>query len=502
MRDCSATLDDFDIMLLHEDFPHLLVIATKVKATHRAIARVMNPQGDDGASTGIASTYFAATRHHDASYRPKNALLPDEILRAVERMQQVLIQKKPSDKTIIPRGLYPITDSLMEDAMIALHQEYECGQEWLIKHGDSTNAILPSMSSDAVSGFHDNRNRYDLSLSSDNSSNTATGGPITIKYAKWQTDALMNWMIDNKDQPFPDSDAIELLVHQTGLTSSQIVNWTTNVRKRNRKATCENGKKPHHFLDFLFLVHDRETKKATGAAATKGGLTISTTAEPADDDDEYRITYGESPRIQEWNFVDTSKSVPQQMSSSSGRRFVFPSEPVLVAPSSQSHGEPQIVVQAKSTLSNRFVTDGSTNVNVATTTTTNEDTIIMDISEPIPLLAPSNDDIMMDFANSWLNDNRYMDTEMQLEEEEEDDLVIPSHPVNDVAPVMMDGPILPSVTDDSHDNNGHNYNYYHGDSLSVLGNLINDDAMFMDEWALYPQQFDGVFQSLGGKQRD
>ena len=36
-----------------------------------------------------------------------------------------------------------------------------------------------------------------------------------------------------------------------------MVNWTTNVRKRNLKATVEKGKKPHHFLDFLFLADNR-----------------------------------------------------------------------------------------------------------------------------------------------------------------------------------------------------------------------------------------------------
>jgi hypothetical protein len=45
-----------------------------------------------------------------------------------------------------------------------------------------------------------------------------------------------------------------------GLTYSQVVNWTTNVRKRNLKATVEKGKKPHHFLDFLFLADNREKR--------------------------------------------------------------------------------------------------------------------------------------------------------------------------------------------------------------------------------------------------
>jgi len=53
------------------------------------------------------------------------------------------------------------------------------------------------------------------------------------------------------------------------LTYAQVVNWTTNVRKRNLKATVEQGKKPHHFIDFLFLADDREKRTiAPGNTAT------------------------------------------------------------------------------------------------------------------------------------------------------------------------------------------------------------------------------------------
>jgi hypothetical protein len=51
-----------------------------------------------------------------------------------------------------------------------------------------------------------------------------------------------------------------MLCEATGLAYTQVVNWTTNVRKRNLKATVEGGKKPHHFLDFLFLAEDREKR--------------------------------------------------------------------------------------------------------------------------------------------------------------------------------------------------------------------------------------------------
>ena len=67
-------------------------------------------------------------------------------------------------------------------------------------------------------------------------------------------------MDEHRECPFPTQDKIRELARATNLTFTQVVNWTTNIRKRNLKGTVEFGKKPHHFLEYLFLATDREKR--------------------------------------------------------------------------------------------------------------------------------------------------------------------------------------------------------------------------------------------------
>lgn len=305
--DPNIVLDDFDIMLLHEDFPHLLAIAVKAKATRRKIAIAVAAAASEKKQAGTATTNTSSVKKNKGdddqhknsrsqpptffpptTYLAKTALRPDDILGAVERMQQALLEdstddtqlttssskkkeqhppKKRSTKHQIPRGRYPITDSIMEDSMLLLQNEHECGEKWLAEHSPQTQHQLGSQSSSAC--LPQQQQQYSPPIIKRGRDDPQpqqhhhhwSRGVVAPKYSKPQTDILMNWMIEHTEAPYPDNEAVRELSACTGLTHTQVVNWMTNVRKRSLKATCEGGKKPHHFIDFLFLVRDRENKE-------------------------------------------------------------------------------------------------------------------------------------------------------------------------------------------------------------------------------------------------
>jgi hypothetical protein len=207
-------LDDVERMICHEHFPALLAKATKVKGMREKME--MNSVG---APTSNGSM-----------------LDPNQVIAAVTRMKAALSNKQDTDMPVVRKGTYPLTDSMLEESFEVLQKELERCESWYEQR----------------------------KLNAAGGKRNANGEPIVVKYAKWQTDILMNWMIEHKSHPFPDANQIKDLGDKTGLSQSQIVNWTTNVRKRNLKATVEQGKKPHHFIDFVFLANDRERREAQG----------------------------------------------------------------------------------------------------------------------------------------------------------------------------------------------------------------------------------------------
>lgn len=250
--------DDLDLLLRHVDFPKLVRLAIKVKQVR-------------------SNMVAAECCQHGSNKRAKrsnSALDPAEVMSAVQRLQEQLLSLGPTqsvlDQQVIHRGVYPITDSIVDDSLDTLQYELDRCMRAL-KQSDfrpdtaTTTAQVP---------VHEGRTTTLSTLtppaSSTRNTHTETKNPkkrsrkkdsIAVKYSKWQTDILMHWMIEHKEDPFPDQNETRKLMQLTNLSQSQVVNWTTNVRKRNRKATCEGGKKPHHFIDFLFLAQDREQRE-------------------------------------------------------------------------------------------------------------------------------------------------------------------------------------------------------------------------------------------------
>ena len=219
--------DDVDVMLKHEDFPRLLELAVEIHQLSQSIQ----------ASTGKP--------YSTQQSLPKCSLTPNETLQATLNLQEMLLSNPGGVRSTVRRGEYPITDAIMDDSLDVLTNKLQDMKRFQ-SGGRSDDASPP---------------KKKQSTKKTQKKDSKKKEAIAVKYSKWQTDILMTWMIKNKEQPFPDQKAIESLMEKTGLSHSQVVNWTTNVRKRNRKATCQGGKKPHHFIDFLFLAQDRETRR-------------------------------------------------------------------------------------------------------------------------------------------------------------------------------------------------------------------------------------------------
>lgn len=256
----SHAEDDVDILLRHCDFPRLLALATQIHHAHHRIA------------TTTGQSY---TSKQDL---PQSHLTVEDVMGMTNQFQQSLLSSShsadvviddandsPSDSTLGPtkliqRGEFPISDSIMDECLSILSRER---QDMLdVLNAISTNSsatpnIITSTEIKAAASATPEGLTATMPKSSALKPNTTMTHTdrkkkeaIAIKYSKWQTDILMNWMIQHKEEPFPDQTAITMLMEQTGLSHSQIVNWTTNVRKRNRKATCQKGK--NHIILSIF----------------------------------------------------------------------------------------------------------------------------------------------------------------------------------------------------------------------------------------------------------
>lgn len=151
----SLYLDDVDRMLCHEDFGSLLALAVRVKQVRDTISL------EDVTPT----MKRAASSEMD----------PQQVIHAVTRMQQQHLMRNYQDAApVIKRGTYHMTDSLLNENFHILQQEMERCNKWIAAAKEKKKAFKKVKSS-SESG----------------------GEAIAVKYAKWQTDVLMEWMLEH-----------------------------------------------------------------------------------------------------------------------------------------------------------------------------------------------------------------------------------------------------------------------------------------------------------------
>jgi hypothetical protein len=141
---------------------------------------------------------------------------------------------------MLPRGIFPWIDDLLQHTIDLLTERYQFLQQYFV-------ILQPQLIAEKT--FQETKRQKSDAI--------ATKYPFKITFY------LHEWMVHHAHEPYPSPSSVKMLALGTGLNESQIVNWATNVRKRSQKAVLEQRKKPRTYMEYVFLAAARDEPKST-----------------------------------------------------------------------------------------------------------------------------------------------------------------------------------------------------------------------------------------------